>query len=233
MGLPTSNKGNTVEHISHGVMVIHNTECLFLEMDHTYEYKSIVSGVDSGAKLYHYLSLITQKERNLLLEDPLAQWSMMFGMYPMPELSRKKLEILQEYLPQLYKLIPMNRSSESHLLTIPKGRSNKDESSIDTAVRELHEETGILVTKDQLFPIVLDDKATGTDGHKYITHTYALFLDHKPDIKISNEFDGFRWIDMNDPIIMKRQYLILKSFIQKNTILSQRSSRSESRLCSI
>lgn len=213
MGISVSGKGECIEHISHGVMVVHDGECLFLQMDHTYEYKSILVGDYSGAKLYHYLSLITRNERNLLLESPLTQWSMMFGLYPMPEVSVHKMDRLQQYLPTLYTLIPMDNVSDSHLITIPKGRSEKDEFSVCAALRELEEETSIKLHGEDL-SILTIDRATGTDGNKYITHIYAAFIDSKPTITLSNEFNSHIWLSPSDTRLMHRQSSILQEFIR-------------------
>lgn len=219
MGIPVSRRNAVIEHISHGVMVICGNEGLFLQMVNTYEYQSIVTGEYSGAKLYHFLSLITQHERRLLLEvEPTIQWSMLFGLFPMPEAIHRKLTDLQQCLRELYTLIPSAHEDDDplasrYLLTIPKGRANKGESSKAAALRELQEETGICLSEDKLVDICID-RSTGTDGNIYTTYTYAAFIEEHPRITLSKEFKGYIWLNMSDgQFLLKRQMKILSNFI--------------------
>lgn len=112
MGLTVSRKSETCEHISHGVLIIVNGEGLFLQMAYTYEYRCILRGAYTGAKLYHYLSLVTRKERELLLLHPFVQWKTVYPYSNMPGELFRKMIMLQTYLPALFELIPLDTSHE-------------------------------------------------------------------------------------------------------------------------
>jgi hypothetical protein len=186
------------------VLVIHENKGLFLKMDTTYEYRSIVQGSYTGAKLYHYLSLITPIERIYLKEHPFVQWKRIFPNRKMPGNLYHKLKGLQVHLDRLFELIPCTpESMGNHLLTIPKGRQYGDETSTDTALRELREETGIELTSDRLTGPYLD-KYVGTDGNTYTTYTYGAFLMEKPTIILSGEFSSFMWVSLTEHELLKR-----------------------------
>lgn len=94
MDLTVSQRMEPQEYVSHGVLIIHENRGLFLTMDTTYEYRSIVQGSYTGAKLYHYLSLITSKERQFLTEHPFIQWKRIFPHRNMPGHLFRKLRAL-------------------------------------------------------------------------------------------------------------------------------------------
>jgi ADP-ribose pyrophosphatase YjhB (NUDIX family) len=149
MGLTVSRKSEAIEHISHGVLVIVDGEGLFLQMAYTYEYRCILRGAYTGAKLYHYLSLITEKERELLLLHPFVQWRNLYPNSNMPGDLYKKFCILQQYLPIIYSLIPLDIESSpivSSQLTdcnhqeISLSRSDDDTDELSSDNKENHEE---------------------------------------------------------------------------------------------
>lgn len=209
MGLQISCKRESSEYISHGVIIIHDDEGLFLLKKYTYEYIGILKGEYCGAKLYHYLRLITNTERKWLLEHPFVQWKRIFPNSNMPGFMYKKLVHLQKYLPDLYNLIPSTSVSP---ITIPQGRSMGQESSKQTAIRELYEETNISVNEDDLFgPYITRTK--GTDGNRYVTYVYAIFMDKKPNIVLGNEFKEYLWISHHENILSSRYNTLLQTFI--------------------
>lgn len=216
MGIPVSRRSEAKEHISHGILVIVKGEGLFLQMGHTYEYRCILNGEYTGAKLYHYLSLITRKERELLLLHPFVQWRSVHPHSNMPSLIYHKMVNLQMYLPRIYDLIPMDKSYQddecNYLLTIPKGRAFNNETSKDAALRELKEETGISLNEDDLSPPLVE-RYTGTDGNLYTTYIYAVYLDKHPRVTLGHEFKGYLWLSHLDNVLMKRQIEILQTFI--------------------
>lgn len=81
------------------------------------------------------------------------------------------------------------------MLTIPKGRQHDGESSVDAALRELREETGIVLNPSHLtIPYV--DRYIGTDGNTYTTYIYGAFLKERPTINLSSEFSSYTWISL-------------------------------------
>lgn len=209
MGLQVSHKRESSEYISHGVIIIHDDEGLFLLKKYTYEYIGILKGEYCGAKLYHYLRLITNTERKWLLEHPFVQWKRIFPNSNMPGIMYKKLVQLQKYLPDLYNLIPSTSVSP---ITIPQGRSLGQESSKQTAIRELFEETNITVKEDDLVGPYLT-RTRGTDGNTYVTYVYAVFMDKKPSIILGTEFKEYLWISHHENILSSRYNKLLQSFI--------------------
>lgn len=220
LGLTISTKIYTREYVSHGIIPIFEDKGIFLQMNNTFEYRSILHGQYTGAKLYHYLSLISNDERNLLLEEPYVQWRKIYRFRNMPKFMWHKMKILQLYLPTLYNLIPykplyienINHEYEGFLLTIPRGRSQPGENSKLTACRELFEETGIIANPDDLREPFIDTH-TGTDGNIYTTIIYPLFLKEMPQIKTSREFKGYMTLSSNDDILMMRYSRILNTFL--------------------
>jgi 8-oxo-dGTP pyrophosphatase MutT (NUDIX family) len=213
MNIPVSGKIEPLEHISHGIMIICQEHGLFIRMSHTYEYKCILRGSYNGVKLYHYLSLITLRERTLLLQHPFIQWNSVFPGTKMPGEMYRKMVLLQKHITTLLEYIPpIYTDDDSYLLDIPKGKSEDSESSIETAIRELHEETGIEVSISDI-RYRLKDSYIGTDGNIYTTYIYAIFMDSRPTVSLGTEFQGHMWISINDNILMRRQLKILQTFV--------------------
>ena len=68
--------------------------------------------------------------------------------------------------------------------TIPKGLPEKNETLIDAAIRELKEETGMIVAKENLSPLDLIKQKGGK-----IVHAWAAPLDEVPVIQLVNYFE--------------------------------------------
>lgn len=233
MGLPIIEKKTPEEYVSHGILLIVKGEGLFLQMSYTYEYRSILLGAYDGAQLYYYLSLITKRERELLNEHPFVQWKSVHPHSNMPgELYRKMLS-LQRYLPLILGLIPVrenrimkylrdadpairdvldNSDDMSLLLTIPKGRPEKGETSKQTACRECQEETGIQVKTEDL-QLLYVERYTGTDGNIYTTYIHAAILSEYPSITLGTGFKGYLWISCEENIQYFKQTKLLSTFL--------------------
>ena len=78
---------------------------------------------------------------------------------------------------------------------VPGGTSEDDETPIETMVREVYEETGIVVDKTRVSRIY-----EGTNYSMYKTH-YSLFvlkLNSRPSVVISQEHSSYEWLDRNE-----------------------------------
>lgn len=75
---------------------------------------------------------------------------------------------------------------------VPAGKHEPDETPIQAAVRELHEEAGILVKEEEL-------TSTGTLYFRkgdldFIYHTYLIRFHQFPHVVLSDEHKNFKWI---------------------------------------
>lgn len=198
---------------SHGIIIIVGDEALFLQQKATYEYRSIVRGLYTGGKLYHYLSLITERERAMLEKHPFEQWRYLYPDTNMPGTLYRKMRVLQRHLPKLLAMIPSQKHCYDNMLTIPKGQVSEDESSIDAAIRELREETGVCLHQSDLNGMYID-VAVGTDSNMYVTYVYAARLNEKPFIRMESMFQGYMWLSCDSPILRPRYKRMLKKFLR-------------------
>ncbi len=78
---------------------------------------------------------------------------------------------------------------------LPGGTSEEGESILETMIREVREETGIIIKSDQVQEVY-----SGIDYSLHET-SYALFrakLDKKPDINLSWEHSSYKWLERNN-----------------------------------
>jgi 8-oxo-dGTP pyrophosphatase MutT (NUDIX family) len=100
----------------------------------------------------------------------------------------------------------------------PRGNIKKDENTIQAAIRETKEETGL--SKDDL--IIIDGfkekikwlyKFNSQMVHKQVT--YYIAKSKKSDVKISKEHIGFKWLDFNDSLMILKyknsKHVLLKT----------------------
>lgn len=104
--------------------------------------------------------------------------------------------------------------SKSNYFSIPKGLPDEGETPRETAVREVFEETGVILTKEKLRPL----PPIKYKGRPKTLYPFYCFLDVE-ELKRINlcgfscgsffdsdgvetpEVDGWIWADMNDPSI--------------------------------
>lgn len=80
---------------------------------------------------------------------------------------------------------------------VPGGKIEKNESPLDTAVRELFEETGIqLHTTEQIR--ALGALYVSKPDIDYIYHLFKVDVNERPTIFLSNEHTDFRWISWDE-----------------------------------
>lgn len=100
----------------------------------------------------------------------------------------------------------------------PKGKRKEGESLVQTAIREINEEIGIIVDKEVV--------EIGTTNYKYITNEeqyektvyYYLFFVEDVSINIEKSFSGFGWFYFDEAlkyITYKNDKKILKNAIKK------------------
>lgn len=73
---------------------------------------------------------------------------------------------------------------------LPGGRRDKDESIINCAIRELYEETGIVVAEDDVFPV------TVTYSSNYSKIVFVTKITHNT-VVLNWEHDRYVWVDYN------------------------------------
>ena len=112
----------------------------------------------------------------------------------------------------------------------PKGRRNKNENDLDSAIREFNEETNI--NKDDLEIFIkckfLRENLTGTNGVKYIHNYYLSYLNNYENNKIDDYEIGdiklysldeilkiFRPYHIEKIKIIKTMYLIINDYLNK------------------
>ena len=93
----------------------------------------------------------------------------------------------------------------------PGGNIDNNETSKDAIIRELKEETGIIIND----PIFFE---TYTSSNNDASDVYFINLTDKPAVKISRGHAQFKWVDINDIDNYKEKfagesYLILKKFL--------------------
>ncbi len=98
---------------------------------------------------------------------------------------------------EIEKVLVQIRSSEDNRMGFFGGGIEDGESSIDAAIRELKEESGIEISGTQLeFIEINEHDLEYKNGDKvfYKSYIYLLKLDYYPFIKIDNESNGFMLI---------------------------------------
>jgi len=108
----------------------------------------------------------------------------------------------------------------------PKGLRNKDETTATAAIRELYEETGIMVEKNQF---VFEINITRKKCNEKLT-LYIVNFDEQPKIKLQeSELSEYKWeyiqkmntAEMTTPTIVACQELLKSSHFVVNVELPQ------------
>ncbi len=81
----------------------------------------------------------------------------------------------------------------NNLWGIPCGTVENNEDLFKTMIRELYEETGIQIEKENL-KYIAPLYITQPGGFDYVFNMFYSALDTKADIKISNEHSSYAWV---------------------------------------
>ena len=113
-----------------------------------------------------------------------------------PEYFNEKMEVVSCFLEHEGKIILLHRQDhkpQGDTWGVPAGKIEKNESAIQAIIREVGEETGILLKESELlhFRKVFVRYAE----FDFIYHIFSSKLKEKPKVKISKEaFKGFEWV---------------------------------------
>lgn len=238
---------------SYGVVAVrknphtHDHEYILVRPKFTMEYLTIIRGhyIPSSSKyITHLCRYMTSTERTNLLEGPFAE------LYEDAHSVPKDYEFnrAQRAYCQLSKQANPNticHSWEDHMNMasdtqwtepewgFPKGRREKNESEMECAFREFHEETGIPISSISLIHNMAQfhEMFTGTDNQVY-KHTYYMAYvpweqSDTPPLSKETEICEARWVSFSEGMNLIRNYQhsrrilfqCIHDFIQTHTII--------------
>lgn len=126
--------------------------------------------------------------------------------YPRPAYTSDAMVL---HLPTMEVLLTRrNIAPFENFWVLPGGHTNPDESSKTSALRELAEETGVILTPDNLLQIGAFD-APGRDPRGwYVSTAYLAMIRKKPEIKLDPvEVKEYMWANLADIIDKRRPEL--------------------------
>lgn len=103
--------------------------------------------------------------------------------------------------------------------SFPKGKRNKNETTIETAYRELHEETGIEKNNVQIIDdFYIDEKSN--NGNPSVRYFVGHLIDHVNIFNFDiNELKSVGWYDINDALKIHKlkdsRKMILKKLLNQ------------------
>lgn len=179
------------EIMSYGIALVYEGKVLMLQRKCSYALSSVLCGRYNNVSLFHYLHEMSA--------DEVAQLETIISDV-LPSLSRSqkdRLNVLKSHITTIKSIISDAVHDTYEELVIPSGAMLPGESMMDTALRELREETGIIP----------DGEHVGTHnvvtiaphGDVYSNVIFVIKQSEKIDrIKLSNEFTSYRWIGRDD-----------------------------------
>lgn len=96
----------------------------------------------------------------------------------------------------------LNHPRDNHW-TPPKGGLDRGEESLDAAIRETEEETGLIHGRNYIFldkSTILEVTYPRNGRTKRVTYWLARISDPTTRIKISNEHSEFKWLELNEAL---------------------------------
>jgi 8-oxo-dGTP pyrophosphatase MutT (NUDIX family) len=76
--------------------------------------------------------------------------------------------------------------------SLPGGGIERSEEPKEGAVREIREETGIILEKDRLVPLA--ERIVGSRGMQFNGHFFLVHLEDRPEVKRRSEIMELAWI---------------------------------------
>lgn len=204
-----------------------NNQIVFVQRKQTVEYVEVVCGNyinNEMLKVFIY-RLTMQEKRNLMTKDFIELWNNLWKYHTNKVFSLNQKKKFEEHLKLIKRMIiEVNKTNYDKItadITLPKGRKNNKETTLDASIREFIEETGIKETDFTVYKNhYIIEKFTGTNDKKYSTQYFfatmkryynsrQLICDRK---EISNVFfltkkEALKLIDIRKPelrnVIMK------------------------------
>ena len=106
------------------------------------------------------------------------------------------------------KMLVLRRSqthpSDAGQPDLPGGVIEPGEEPLDTLIREIKEETGVVVNSDSI-KLVYENTSTKDDS--FIRHLYLIKFDKEPKIKLSWEHDKYEWMEVEHLAKIEEKYL--------------------------
>lgn len=186
--------------MSAGVLCRCNGHILLILKQYSLSYAHFICGCYSdNIRAEKLLSQINYNERNLLMKKPIEELFKICFNSDIPLEKLKKFDDFGEYLFDMYSCTfkeyvkGLQSFRNKPLWEIPKGHQLKDEDTLDCAVRELEEETGLKINTWMLNPEPYIYKS----GKKTIYY-YVCDLDEKivPTIKDTREISYAAWFNI-------------------------------------
>lgn len=84
-------------------------------------------------------------------------------------------------------------------LALPGGHVDPGETSLDAAVRELHEETDVRINPDDLTLIGVYDHPDRDPRGRYVTVAYQVTVPNTTTARAGDDAAAVRWIPLNTP----------------------------------
>ncbi len=113
-----------------------------------------------------------------------------------PDDFNKKIDVVGCYLEFGNEILLLQRNPEKangSKWGVPAGKMDKGESVIETAIREIYEETGIRLIENNLKPVKSVFLRDGSFDLEW--HAFSVKFQEKPDVKIEDkEHQNFIWI---------------------------------------
>lgn len=92
------------------------------------------------------------------------------------------------------RLLYLMRSGAKHAYTwgLPGGKSQSNETLLDTIQRECHEEIGFMPLFSRIYPL----EQFTTDQNRFVYHTFFCLVDSEFSPRLNHEHIGYAWLQI-------------------------------------